>query len=51
MSMVGNIPFLVNSIGLGVLVAVILATLNTMLMIAREQTHGRRHSSCTWLRQ
>ncbi len=39
MSMVGNIPFLVNSIGLGVLAAVILATLNTMLMVAREQTH------------
>lgn len=38
-SMVGNIPMLVNSIGLGVLAAVILATLNTMLMVAREQTH------------
>ncbi len=36
-SMVGNIPFLVNSIGFGVLAAVILATLNTMLMVAREQ--------------
>ena len=39
MSMMGNIPFLVNSIGLGILAAVILATLNTMLMVAREQTH------------
>jgi len=39
MSMMGNIPFLVNSIGLGILAAVMLATLNTMLMVSREQTH------------
>lgn len=38
-SMVGNIPLLVNSIGLGVLAAVLMATLNTMLMAAREQIH------------
>lgn len=39
MSMMGSIPFLVNSIGLGILAAVMLATLNTMLMVSREQTH------------
>jgi putative ABC transport system permease protein len=38
-SMVGNIPFFVNSIGLGVLVAIVLACVNTMLMAFREQTH------------
>jgi putative ABC transport system permease protein len=38
-SMVGNIPFFVNAIGLGVLVAIVLACINTMLMAFREQTH------------
>lgn len=38
-SMVGNIPFLVGSIGGGVLVAIVLACVNTMLMALREQTH------------
>jgi putative ABC transport system permease protein len=38
-SMVGNIPFFVNAIGLGVLVAIVLACVNTMLMAFREQTH------------
>lgn len=38
-SMVGNIPALVNAIGFAALAAVLLATLNTMLMAAREQTH------------
>jgi putative ABC transport system permease protein len=37
-SMFGNIPFFVGSIGTGVMVAILLATLNTMLMAAREQT-------------
>lgn len=37
-SMVGNVPFFVGSIGGGVLIAILLATLNTMLMAAREQT-------------
>jgi putative ABC transport system permease protein len=37
-SMFGNIPFFVNSIGTGVMIAILLATLNTMLMAAREQT-------------
>lgn len=37
-SMVGNIPFFVGAIGTGVLIAILLATLNTMLMAGREQT-------------
>ena len=37
-SMVGNVPFFVGAIGTGVLVAILLATLNTMLMAGREQT-------------
>lgn len=37
-SMMGNIPFFVLAIGGGVLVAILLATLNTMLMASREQT-------------
>ena len=37
--MMGNVPFFLNSIGTGVLVAVLLACVNTMLMAAREQTH------------
>ena len=37
-SMLGNVPFLLNTIGIGVLVAIMLAPLNTMLMAAREQT-------------
>jgi putative ABC transport system permease protein len=37
-SMVGNIPLLVASISGGVLIAILLAVLNTMLMSAREQT-------------
>jgi len=38
-SMVGNIPFFVSSIGGGVFLAILLAVLNTILMSAREQTH------------
>ncbi len=38
-SMVGNIPFFVSSIGMAVFFAILLAVLNTMLMAAREQTH------------
>ena len=37
-SMFGNIPFFVTSIGGGVLAAILLAVLNTMLMAGREQT-------------
>lgn len=37
-SMVGNIPFFVGMIGTGVMIAILLASLNTMLMAAREQT-------------
>ena len=36
---VENRRFFVGAIGSGVLLAVVLATLNTMLMVAREQTH------------
>jgi putative ABC transport system permease protein len=38
-SMVGNIPMFVSWIGGGVLIAILLACINTMLMTAREQTH------------
>jgi putative ABC transport system permease protein len=38
-TMLGNVPFFLNSIGTGVLIAVLLACVNTMLMAAREQTH------------
>jgi putative ABC transport system permease protein len=38
LSMVGNVPKLVSYIGLGVLLAILLASVNTMLMQAREQT-------------
>jgi putative ABC transport system permease protein len=37
-SMMGNVPFFVNSIGTGVMIAILLAAVNTMLMAAREQT-------------
>lgn len=37
-SMIGNVPLFVNSIGTGVMIAILLAALNTMLMSAREQT-------------
>ncbi|MBK7875448.1 MAG: ABC transporter permease [Planctomycetes bacterium] len=37
-SMVGNVPLFVSSIGMGVMIAILLAALNTMLMAAREQT-------------
>ncbi|MFN0008017.1 MAG: ABC transporter permease [Planctomycetota bacterium] len=37
-SMIGNVPFFVASIGGGVMLAILLAVLNTMLMSAREQT-------------
>jgi putative ABC transport system permease protein len=37
-SMLGNIPFFVSSIGGGVLAAIALAVLNTMIMAGREQT-------------
>lgn len=38
-SMLGNIPAFLCSIGGGVLFAILLAALNTMLMAARERTH------------
>jgi putative ABC transport system permease protein len=38
-SMMGNIPFFVSTIGGGVLIAILLAVVNTMLMAGREQTH------------
>lgn len=38
-SMVGNIPMFVGWIGGGVLFAILLACVNTMLMAARQQTH------------
>jgi putative ABC transport system permease protein len=38
-SMVGNVPFFLNSIGTGVLIAILLACVNTMLMAFRQQTH------------
>jgi putative ABC transport system permease protein len=37
-SMVGNVPLFINSIGTAVMFAIVLAVLNTMLMAAREQT-------------
>ncbi len=37
-SMMGNIPFFVSAIGTGVIFAILLAVVNTMLMAAREQT-------------
>ena len=37
-AMVGNVPLFVSSIGGGVMIAILLAALNTMLMAAREQT-------------
>lgn len=36
-SMLGNVPFFLGSIGFGVLFAILLAVVNTMLMAAREQ--------------
>ncbi|MSR47183.1 MAG: ABC transporter permease [Planctomycetes bacterium] len=38
-SMYGNLPFFVSAIGGGVLVAIVLACINTMLMAFREQLH------------
>jgi putative ABC transport system permease protein len=38
-SMFGNIPFFVSAIGAGILAAILLASVNTMLMAARDQTH------------
>lgn len=38
-SMFGNIPFFVMAIGSAVLIAILLACVNTMLMAGREQTH------------
>lgn len=38
-SMVGSVPFFISSIGGGVLIAILLACVNTMMMAAREQTH------------
>ncbi len=38
-SMVGNIPVFVSAIGGGVLLAIVLACINTMLMAFREQLH------------
>ena len=37
-SMLGNVPFFLGAIGGGILAAILLATLNTMLMAGREQT-------------
>jgi len=37
-SMIGNVPFFVSAIGMGVLIAILFATLNTMLMASGEQT-------------
>jgi putative ABC transport system permease protein len=37
-SMVGNVPLFISSIGTAVTFAIVLAVLNTMLMAAREQT-------------
>lgn len=39
LTMFGNVPFFVTTIGGGVLVAILLAVVNTMLMAGREQTH------------
>ena len=39
-TMLGSVPTLLSSIGGGVLFAIALATLNTMLMAARERTHS-----------
>ena len=38
-TMFGNVPFFVSTIGGGVLLAILLAVINTMLMAGREQTH------------
>ncbi|MEZ6188999.1 MAG: ABC transporter permease [Planctomycetota bacterium] len=38
-SMLGNVPVFLGSIGGGVMFAILLAVLNTMLMSARERTH------------
>ncbi|MEM7305648.1 MAG: ABC transporter permease [Planctomycetota bacterium] len=38
-TMFGNIPFFVSTIGGGVLIAVFFAVMNTMLLAGREQTH------------
>lgn len=38
-TMFGNVPFFVSTIGGGVLIAILLAVVNTMLMSGREQTH------------
>jgi putative ABC transport system permease protein len=39
LTMMGNVPFLVTAIGSGVLVAIALACINTMLMAFRDQAH------------
>ena len=38
-SMIGSVPFFINAIGSGVLIAILLACVNTMLMAFREETH------------
>jgi len=38
-SMMGNVPFFVSAIGTGVLIAIVLACINTMLLAFREQQH------------
>jgi putative ABC transport system permease protein len=38
-SMLGSVPFFINSIGGGVLIAILLACVNTMLMAFREEIH------------
>lgn len=39
-SMIGNIPFFLSAIGSGVLFAIVMAVVNTMLMASREQTRA-----------
>jgi putative ABC transport system permease protein len=39
-SMIGNIPFFLSALGSGVLFAIVMAVINTMLMAAREQTRA-----------
>ena len=38
-TMLGSVPVFLSSIGFGILFAIVLAVLNTMLMAARERTH------------
>lgn len=38
-TMLGSVPFFLNSIGLAILFAILLAAINTMLLSARQRTH------------